>query len=173
MQYLIIIAVTAAALFWAIRLYNLLVRDSNRVDAGWSDIDVQLKRRHNVISKLVEVVKQYAAYERATLTAITELRRQSEAATTVTDRGTLETQLGASLRQLVAVAESYPELNASASFLDLQQQISRIEDDIQHARRYYNGTVRNLNTRVDSFPDLLLARLFNYRYREYFEYDPP
>jgi LemA protein len=159
----------AALWVWAVWLFNRLVRDRNRVLAAWSDIDVQLKRRHDLIPKLVDAVRQYAAYEQSTLNALTELRARSEADGGAATRGPIEHELSAGLRRLIAVAENYPELKANANFLDLQQQLSTVETDIQYARRYYNGAVRNLNTRIDSFPDLIIARLFGYRYADYFQ----
>jgi len=156
---------------WAVVLYNLLVRDRNRVSAGWSDILVQLKRRHDLIPKLVEVVKQYAGYERATLEMVVSLRTRSEQAGAISQKGDLESRLGGEVRHLIALAERYPDLKANTSFLELQREISSVENNIQYARRYYNGAVRNLNTRIDSFPDLLIARLFGYRYAEYFQLD--
>lgn len=158
-----------ALLLWAIFIYNRLVRDRNRVHAAWSDIDVQLKRRYDLIPKLVDAVRQYAAYEQATFSAITELRSQAQQTESIMDRARLESGLGESLHRLVAVAEQYPELRANLSFLDLQKNLTDVEDDIQYARRYYNGCVRNLNTRIDTFPDLLIARLFGYRYASLFE----
>jgi LemA protein len=154
---------------WVVVLYNLLVRDRNRVLAGWSDISVQLKRRHDLIPKLVEAVKQYAGYERATLEMVVSLRAQSEQAKELAQKGDLETRLGGEVHRLIALAEKYPDLKASGNFLELQREVSDVEDHIQYARRYYNGAVRNLNTRIDSFPDLLIARLFGYRYAEYFQ----
>jgi LemA protein len=158
-------------LIWGVLIYNRLVRDYNRVLAAWSDIDVQLKRRHDLIPKLIDAVKQYAAYERATVSAVTELRASSERSLDVGERARLETALGHGLQRLVAVAESYPELKASASFLALQKNLSEVENYIQYARRYYNGAVRNLNTRIDSFPDMTIARPFGFRPRQYFELD--
>jgi LemA protein len=158
-------------LIWGVLIYNRLVRDYNRVLAAWSDIDVQLKRRHDLIPKLIDAVKQYAAYERATVSAVTELRASSERSLDVGERARLETALGHGLQRLVAVAESYPELKANASFLALQKNLSEVENYIQYARRYYNGAVRNLNTRIDSFPDMTIARPFGFRPRQYFELD--
>jgi LemA protein len=166
---IVIFFILAALLVWAIVIYNRLVRDRNRVLAAWSDIDVQLKRRRDLIPKLIEAVKHYAGYERATLTAVTELRARAAGAERPAELGRLETELGLGIRRLIAVAESYPELKASENFTALQRDISDVEDHIQYARRYYNGTVRNLNTRIDSFPDLAVARLFGYRLAEYFE----
>jgi len=167
-----ILGLLLTALFiWGVILYNLLVRDRNRVLAAWSDIGVQLKRRHDLIPKLIEAVKQYAAYEQATLSAVTELRLRSERSHGASEQGRIETELGAGIRQLLAVAEAYPELKANQNFLALQTDITAVEDHLQYARRYYNGAVRNLNTRIDSFPDLLVARLFGYRHAEYFALD--
>ena len=164
-------AVLFALGVWAVVLYNLLVRDRNRVSAAWSDIAVQLKRRHDLIPKLVEVVKQYAGYERATLEMVVSLRDLSEQARAISQKGDVETRLGGAVRQLIAVSEQYPDLKANTHFMELQRDISTVEDHIQYARRYYNGAVRNLNTRIDSFPDLLIARLFRYEYAEYFQLD--
>ncbi len=167
----IVVVLCIGLLVWGVLIYNRLVRDYNRVLAAWSDIDVQLKRRHDLIPKLIDAVQQYAAYERATVSAVTELRASSEHSLNVGERARLETQLGHGLQRLLAVAESYPELKASASFLALQKDLSEVENYIQYARRYYNGAVRNLNTRIDSFPDMAIARPFGFHPREYFELD--
>ncbi len=171
----VVVAVIAAALtVWGIVAYNLLVRDRARVAAAWSDVDVQLKRRHDLIPKLVEVVQQHAGYERGVLERLVLARAQAqEAASGPADRSRPEAALGRDLRNLMAVAEAYPELKASQGFLDLQRGVSQAEDQIQFARRYYNGTVNNLNTRVDTFPDLLVARLLGFRPAEYFELQAP
>jgi LemA protein len=167
----IVVVLCISLLIWGVLIYNRLVRDYNRVLAAWSDIDVQLKRRHDLIPKLIDAVRQYAAYERATVSAVTELRASSERSANVGERARLETALGHGLQRLLAVAESYPELKASASFLALQKELSEVENYIQYARRYYNGAVRNLNTRIDSFPDMTIARPFGFHPREYFELD--
>jgi LemA protein len=150
-------------------IYNRLVTDAQRVKSGWSDIEVQLKRRHDLIPKLVAAVKQYASYEQATLEAVTALRTEARQANAVGDQASLETRLSTSLISIYALQESYPELKASQSFLQLQTEITAVEGDIQFSRRYYNGAVRNLNTRIESFPDMLVARLFNYQPASYFE----
>lgn len=165
---IIVVLLSVTLLLWAIFIYNRLVRDKNRVLAAWSDIDVQLKRRHDLLPKLVDAVKQYAGYEQATLTRIVELRNRAAAATLVGQRGSLEVELGLDIHRLLALAEAYPDLNANRNFLDLQQNITEVENHIQYARRYYNGAVRNINTRIDSFPDLLIARVLGYRHAEYF-----
>ena len=144
-------------LVWAVAIYNLLVRDRARVLAAWSDIDVQLKRRHDLIPKLIDAVRQYAAYEQATLTTVTELRVEAERTQDVSRLAATEGQIGSGLRKLIALAEQYPDLKANQSFLDLQQQLSTVEDHIQYARRYY------------SFPDTLIAGSFRFRPAAYFE----
>lgn len=159
----------AATLIWLIIIYNRLVKLRNQAAAAWSDISVQLKRRHDLIPKLVAVVKQYASYEQAVLSKITLLRSESEKARNLASKGQIEADLTLYMNKLVLLVEDYPELKASSHFLSLQHELSSVEDTIQYARRFYNGSVRLLNTRIDTFPDILLARLFNYQYREYFQ----
>ena len=142
-------------IIWLIAIYNLLVRDRTRV--------------HTLIPKLVGAVKQYASYESATLAAVTEFRAESEKMERISDKGKLESELGASLHKLLAVAEDYPELKASQGFLDLQYNLTEVEKNIQYARRYYNGAVRNLNVRIASFPSLLVAKLFQFKPAQFFE----
>ena len=154
---------------WAIIIYNLLVRDRQRVQTAWSDIDVQLKRRYDLIPKLVATVEQYASYERATLETLIELRSRTGQVSEIPAKGGLEAQIGSGLRSLIALAEAYPELKADKSFLQLQGELSEVENQIQYARRFYNGSVRNLNTRIASFPDLLVARLFRFIPQPFFE----
>lgn len=166
------LVLAVAAALWAVRLYNRLVSDRNRVLAAWSDIDVQLKRRHDLVPKLVEAVRRYAAYEQAALRTVTELREQAMRSESVGERAAREGALDGGVQRLVALAESYPELKADRGFLELQQAISSVEDHLQHARRYYNGAVRMLNTRIDTFPDTLLARSFRFRPADYFDPGP-
>lgn len=161
-----ILLVSLASLIF---IYNRLVRDHQRVLAAWSDIDVQLKRRHDLIPKLVETVKQYAKYEQAALTGITALRQQAIQTQEPGKLGPLESAIRDRLHGLFAVAESYPDLKADELFLKLQHQLTDVENHIQYARRYYNGSVRNLNTRIDSFPDLIVARVFKFRPAQFFE----
>jgi LemA protein len=165
----ILIIILGAILLLLIVCYNRLVRDKHRVLSGWSDIDVQLKRRHDLIPKLVSAVKQYAGYEQATLQAVIELRQQAKRMENVKERANLEARLSDSLFSIYALAESYPDLKSSEGYLKLQQEISDIERDIQFARRYYNGAVNNLNTRIETFPDLIVARLLGFKPAEYFE----
>ncbi|KAA3630958.1 MAG: LemA family protein [Proteobacteria bacterium] len=162
-------AAVLAAAAWGVVIYNRLVRDRNRVLSAWSDIAVQLKRRRDLIPKLVEAVKQYAAYEQATLATVTELRVEAAATPDFERLAFAEGRIGTGVRQLIALAERYPELEANRNFLDLQQEISEVEDQIQYARRYYNGAVRNLNTRIDTLPDALVARGFRFRPASYFD----
>ena len=154
-------------------IYNRLVRDRNLVLTAWSDIDIQLKRRYDLIPKLVAAVDQYARYEQSTLQTLIELRSQTSRVDNPGEKGPLEAAIGVGLRKLIALAEAYPELKADRSFLQLQNDISEVEDYIQYARRFYNGAVRNLNTRIESFPDLIVARLFNYQPQSLFELDSP
>ena len=154
---------------WVIVIYNRLVRDRQRVLTAWSDIDVQLKRRYDLIPKLVAAVEQYASYERSTLETLIELRSRTGQVSDVGERGAIESQIGGGLRSLTALVEAYPELKADQSFLQLQSELTEVENHIQYARRFYNGSVRNLNTRIDSFPDLLLARVFKFIPKPFFE----
>jgi LemA protein len=167
----LILVFFVAAVAWLVIIYNLFVRDKNRVLAAWSDIDVQLKRRHDLIPKLIDAVKQYAAYESSTLSAITVLRSESADASGIEKKGQIERELSTKLHQLIALAENYPDLKANQSFLDLQKNLTDVENHIQYARRYYNGAVRNLNIRVDSFPDLFIARTFRFIPAEFFDFD--
>jgi len=171
MSTILVIIIILAVLIWTAVIYNLLVHDKNTVMAAWSDIDVQLKRRYDLIPKLVQAVRQYADYESATVSAVTTLRQQSEELREIGKKGPVESALGQKIHQLIAVAEDYPDLKASQSFLDLQYRLSEIEKAIQHARRYYNGAVRNYNVRINSFPDLILARFFHFIPADYFDFD--
>jgi LemA protein len=168
----VLIALAAGTLLWGIVSYNLLVRDHHRVAQSWSDVGVQLARRHDLIPKLVEVVQRHAGYERAVLEEVTALRNHGMHESSPAALGTIEGRLGAGLQRLIAIAEDYPDLKASASFLELMQNLSDTEQQIQFARRYYNGAVNNLNTRVATFPDLVVARLLRFQPAEYFEFEP-
>lgn len=161
------IAVAVAVLLYVIVAYNRLVARRNHALEAWSGIDVQLKRRFDLLPKLVDVVKAYARYEERLLGEIA--RERSTPAQNPAIRRQTENAVTGSLRQLFALAEAYPELKANTAFLELQQQISGAEEQIQYARRYFNGTVRELNILVESFPSNLVARAFGYRLMEYFE----
>ena len=165
----IVAAVVLVVLLYAIFVFNRLVRLRNLVREGWSGIDVQLVRRSDLIPNLVEAVKGYAGHERTLFAEIASRRTQALNATGVTSRAAAEQDLQASVRRMLAVAEAYPELKASQNFLELQKQLAELEDQLQLARRYYNGTVRDFNIGIQSFPDLLLARIFGFREEHYFE----
>lgn len=167
----VLLGALLALLSYGVFIYNRLVRDRQRTLAGWSDIEVQLKRRHDLIPKLVDAVSQYAGYEQATLERVTALRNEAREIRDAAGQAELENGVSRGLLSVFALQEAYPKLKADSSFLQLQSDISEVESDIQHARRYYNGAVRNLNTRIESFPDLLLARLFAYRQADYFEFE--
>lgn len=160
-----LLVVLAATVIW---IYNRLVADRNQVQAAWSDIDVQLMRRHELVPMLVDTVKAYAAYEKATLAAVTELRSRSEAASHLPEKAAVEAQLEAALHRINVLAEAYPDLKADQNFRQLQTELTIIEDHIQYARRFYNGAVRILNTRVQSFPHLLIARPLQFKAAEFF-----
>ncbi len=166
---LILVAVTMAALLALVAIYNRLVKNQNLVQEAWSGIDVQLKRRADLIPNLLETVKGYMQHERGVLEKVTELRAQTLQAGSVADKAQAEGMLTAALRTLFAVAENYPDLKASANFQDLQRSLADIEEQIQLARRYYNGAARNLNILIQSFPSNLVARTFNFNTVEYFE----
>lgn len=150
-------------------LYNRLVSSRQRVMAAWSDVDVQLKLRHDLVPNLVTAVKQYAGYERAVLTTVVELRNKSEALTAVADKAEVENLLKHGIDNMLVIAEAYPDLKANQNFIQLQKKLVDIEDQLQYARRYYNGAVKELNIRVESFPDTLVAKIFGFHAAEYFE----
>jgi len=154
-------------------VYNLFVRRRTMVEEAWAGIDAQLKRRANLIPNLVETVKGYMSHERETLDAVTEGRKASLDASGVTEQGRAEGFLGAALGRLIAVAEAYPDLRASETFLSLQASLGELEDEIQLARRYYNGAVRDLNILVDSFPSNIVARVFGFSKAVFFELEDP
>ena len=165
----IILGIFVIVLLYLIASYNNLIKKKNMFEEGWSSIDVQLKRRSNLIPNIRNSVKGYMSHEKKLLEEITKLRSQSDAADNVIDQGKAESSLSGSLMNLFAVAENYPELKANENFLDLQNQLKEIEDDIQMARRYYNGTVRNNNVLVESFPTNLVANTFSFGKMDFFE----
>lgn len=169
----IFLIILAAVALYAIVIYNTLIRRKNLVEEGWSGIDVQLKQRANLIPNLIECVKGYMAHERGVLENITELRTQCLTAKNMRTREQNENMLTSALRQLFAVAENYPDLKASQNFIDLQNALTKIEDQIQMARRYYNGTVRDLNITIESFPSNIIAKAFKFTPAEFFEIENP
>lgn len=164
----IILVVLAALAVWAIVAFNLLIRDRNRVAQAWSDVDVQLLRRHDLIPRLVEMVKGYAGYERALLSNLAELRTQSSSASPAA-RGETEKVVASGVTKLVALAEAYPDLKASENFRDLHAKLVDTENQLQYSRRYYNGAVNLLNNRIQKFPDLLIANSFGFKAAEFFD----
>jgi LemA protein len=154
-------------------MYNGLVQLRVRADNSWSDIDVQLKRRHDLIPNLVETVKGYAAHEKGTFENVARYRSAAMAATSAPDRAQAEGQLTQALRGLLAVAEAYPDLKANTQFQALQQSLSDLEDALQNSRRYYNAVVRDLNTKIQSFPSNIIAGMFNFQQRQFFEITDP
>jgi LemA protein len=165
----VLLALIVMALVGAITIYNRLVRNRQMVQEGWSGIDVQLKRRADLIPNLIETVKGYMGHEKGVLEKVTELRAQSLQAGGVGEKARAEGALGAALANLFAVAENYPDLKASQNFIQLQQSLADIEDQVQLARRYYNGAARNLNILIGSFPSNVVANMFQFTPAEYFE----
>jgi len=157
-----------ALLGWGVFAFNRLVRLRNQVKAGWSDIDVQLMRRHDLVPRLVEAVRAYAGHEQAVLERVTELRAQAMATTSPARLAGLEQALESDVARLMVIKEAYPELKASDNFLALQRDLVDVEDHLQYARRFYNGAVRELNDGVQRFPDLLVARALGFNEAEFF-----
>jgi LemA protein len=169
-----VVAIAILALAWGIWVFNRLISDRNLVAQAFADIDVQLKRRADLVPQLVETVKAYAAYERQTLQAVVELRARASALADrerrpSASRFSAETELGASLKKLILLQESYPALKADQNFRDLSAKLVDVEDHLQHARRFYNGAVKQYLTRMQTFPDVVVAKLFAFRDAAFFE----
>jgi len=156
---------------YGISLYNGLAKLKILVEEAWSGIDVQLKRRYDLIPNLVETVKGYAKHEKDTFKEVIALRQAAMGANNVAEKNKIENQLSASLKTLFAVAENYPELKANENFRDLQESLTGIEEELQGARRYYNGTVREYNTKIAVFPNNIIAGMLGYKSRDFFEAD--
>ena len=169
----IFFGVVALLLIFGVSIYNRLIRNRNLVQEAWSGIDVQLKRRSDLIPNLLEAVKGYMGHERGVLDHVTELRTQSRQAGSVGEKARAEGMLGAALGNLLAVAENYPDLKASQNFLELQRSLADIEEQLQLARRYYNGAARDFNILIGSFPSNLIAQRFGFQPVEYFEIEAP
>jgi LemA protein len=167
----VILALVVVAAGYAITIYNGLVKNRQMVEEGWSGIDVQLKRRTDLIPNLMETVKGYMTHERETLEAVTNARAAATSAANGTpeQRAAAEGQLSSALGRLIATAEAYPDLKANTNFLEFQTALQTVEDEIQMSRRYYNGAVRNLNVQVESFPSNLIANAFKFIKAQYFE----
>lgn len=165
----LLLGVLAGVLGWTVWTYNRLVRLRNEVRAGWSDIDVQLTRRHDLVPMLVEAVRGYAGHEAALLETVTQLRSQAVASTSPAELGRVEQALEQAVGRLFALREAYPELKASENFLKLQADLVEVENHLQYARRFYNGAVRASNDAVGSFPDLVVARVFGFGEAEFYQ----
>jgi len=173
MSNLILIIVVAAVAIIGVVLYNSLASLRVRADAAWADIDAQLKRRYDLIPNLVETVKGYASHEKGVFEKVTELRSQAISAQGPAEQAKAENMLTQALRSVFAVAENYPELRASENFSQLQSTLAQIEDKIQAARRYYNAVARDYNTKVHVVPSSIIAKMFSFKDREYFELESP
>lgn len=170
---IVILAVLVVLVVVAIGIYNSLVRLKVQADNAWADIDVQLKRRYDLIPNLVETVKGYAAHEKGTLEAVINARNQAMTATNPGDKAQAENVLSGALKSLFALAEAYPQLRAIESFTSLQNSLSQIEDTVQNARRYYNAVVRDFNTKILQFPSNIFAGMMGFKQREFFEISAP
>jgi len=165
----ILIAVAVLLVVWVIAVFNGLVRLVNRVKEAWSDIDVQLKRRYDLIPNLVEAVKGYAAHEKSAFEAVTNARAKALGAQTVPEKEAADNMVTSALKSIFAIAEAYPQLRAVESFTKLQDELSDTENKIQAARRFYNGNVRDLNTKIEMFPYNVIAGIFKFEKRDFFE----
>jgi len=166
---LVILGVVVILVVWAIAVYNGLIRLKNRVDEAWSDIDVQLKRRYDLIPNLVSTVKGYATHEKEVFEKVTEARTRAMGAQSATDKAQAENMLSQTLKSLFAVAEAYPDLKANQNFLELQRELADTEDKIQASRRFYNGNVRDFNTKIQVFPNNVFAGMLGFSNRDFFE----
>jgi LemA protein len=173
MGLIIALVVIALIIFFIIGLYNSLVQLRVRADSAWSDIDIQLKRRHDLIPNIVETVKGYAAHEKGTFENIAKWRSAAMSATSPGEISAAENQLTGAMRQLFAVAEAYPQLRASEQFTSLTQSLQEVEDALQNARRYYNAVVRDYNTRLQSFPANMFAAMLGFQPKQFFELSSP
>jgi LemA protein len=171
MTTLIILGIIVVIAFLAVGIYNGLIKLRNTSEQAWSDVDVQLKRRYDLIPNLVETVKGYAKHEKETFEQVVQARNQAMGASSPEDKAQAENFLTSTLKSLFALAEAYPELKANQNFLDLQDELSKIEEQIQLARRYYNAVVRDLNTKIESVPSNIVANMFHFEKKEYFELD--
>jgi len=167
----ILIAVVVILVFIIAAIFNRLVNLKNRSEEAWSDIDVQLKRRHDLIPNLVETVKGYAKHEKELFEKVTEARAAAISSKGIADKAKAENQITEALKSVFAVAENYPNLKANENFVELQREITDTEDKIQAARRFYNGNVRDLNIAIESFPSNIIANMFSYKKKELFELD--
>ncbi|MEA2112667.1 MAG: LemA family protein [Patescibacteria group bacterium] len=163
------LGILAIIVIWVIMIFNRLITLKNRSKEAWADIDVQLKRRYDLIPNLVNTVKGYASHESKTFEKITEARTKAMGAQGMKEKGESENMLSGALKSLFAVTENYPDLKANQNFLELQTELSDTENKIQAARRFYNGNVRDLNTKIEVFPSNVIANMFKFSKREFFE----
>lgn len=168
---LVFLGIIVLIAVYVIAQYNGLVKVRNRIENGWAQIDVQLKRRYDLIPNLVETVKAYASHEKATLDAVIQARTSAMSASGTAGRAQAENGLSGTLKSLFALSEAYPDLKANQNFLSLQEELTGTEDKIAYARQYYNDEVRSYNTKIQSFPTNILANMFKFMRREYFEAD--
>lgn len=166
---IIVLVIIAIVVLYGVSVYNKLVRFRTLVDEAWSGINVQLKKRHDLIPNLMETVKGYATHERETFESVTKARNTAIQAQSVKTQEVAENQLSGALSRLLAISERYPDLKANQNFLNLQQQLGTIENDIEKSRRYYNGAVRQKNIAIDTFPSNLVANMFNFQKSLFFE----
>ena len=171
MVFEIFVAIVVVLIIWAILIYNRFIKSRNVVKESWSGIDVQLKRRANLIPNLVETVKGYAKHERDAFKEVTELR--SGTGLSVKERGRQESIISKAIGGIMAIAEDYPDLKANQNFLELQKNLNEVEEQIQHSRRYYNGSVRDWNVLVESFPSMIIASFCHFTLAEFFEIENP
>lgn len=165
----IIFIVVVVIVLWAIAVFNGLIRLKNKTDEAWSDIDVQLKRRYDLIPNLIETVKGYATHEKGLFEKVTEARTKAMGAQGIEEKGKAENMLSGTLKSLFAVAENYPDLKANTNFLELQRELSETEDKVQASRRFYNGNVRDINIKIETFPSRIIAGMLGFKKREFFE----
>ncbi len=169
-SYIILAAVALVAL-WAVWAYNRFVQLTNRGEEAWSDIDVQFKRRYDLIPNLIEAVKGYVKHEQGTLEKVTQARVQAMGAQTVGEHAQAENMLAGALKSLFAVSEAYPDLKANTNFIELQRELSDTENKIQAARRFYNSVVQELQNALEQFPSNLIGNMFRFKTREFFQLD--
>jgi LemA protein len=165
----IVLIVVAVIALWLVLAYNKFIAGKNRVQEAWADIDVQLKRRYDLIPNLINTVKGYAAHEQGTFDKVVAARSKAMQAETPAEHAKAEGELAGALKSIFALSEAYPDLKANANFVELQRELSDTENKIQAARRFYNGNVRDLNTSIQSFPSNIVARMFGFKSEEFFE----
>jgi LemA protein len=170
---LIILGILVVFISYGIILYNKLIRLRNTVQSSWSDIDVHLKKRYDLVPNLVETVKGYASHEKSVFENVTKARSMAMHAATPADKAKAENFLSDTLKSLFALAEAYPDLKANANFMQLQTQLKELEDNIEYARRYYNAVVRDFNITIESFPSNIVASTFSFKQAEFFELEAP